>query len=257
MSKFNKIKRAVVGGYIKADMTGMGDWEVGRITRFDDKFLYFRSMVDGEEAKIIRDEAYKATSAEHAAFAKKQDADIADNRYDTKGAGLAAQQAERDARAEEKEAEKSTPAEQVQEAAITRYKCEECKDGLLRRLAKRNEQGHTHRCSSCGDTRLVNSRNLLEDYMTAYEVFETRTPTGRRSQDCSDGVAEYLRGREIDWVYELASKVMLDSGFDPAASVPELQGRYEHLNIGMQRMNLGNRIRAALRETNTGLAQYA
>lgn len=61
---------------------------------------------------------------------------------------------------------------------------------------------------------------------------------GRRVLDCADGVAKHLRSMELDDVYDYAAEIL---GV-PAA---ELQQKYGHLNKGMQRMNLGNRIRSA------------
>ena len=50
-----------------------------------------------------------------------------------------------------------------------------------------------------------------------------------------------LRGKSLDAVYKLAAKKL---GEDEK----KLHGRYQHLNLGIQRMNLGNRIRAASKE---------
>lgn len=77
----------------------------------------------------------------------------------------------------------------------------------------------------------------LSKYMVNSEV---RTASGRPSVDAGDRVATNLRGKGLDEVYEIAAQVLEES----AAS---LQSRYEHLNPGMQRMNLGNRIRAAMK----------
>jgi len=59
------IKRAQIGGYVKADTTGTNvDWEVGKITKTDDKSIWFKSAVDGQEIKIARQHAFKATKDE-------------------------------------------------------------------------------------------------------------------------------------------------------------------------------------------------
>jgi hypothetical protein len=60
------IKRAQVGGYVKADTTGTNtNWEVGKITRTDDKSIWFESATDSEIIKISRQNAFKATPAEY------------------------------------------------------------------------------------------------------------------------------------------------------------------------------------------------
>lgn len=61
---------------------------------------------------------------------------------------------------------------------------------------------------------------------------------GRRVLDCADDVARHLRSMELDDVYDYAAEVL-------AVNVDELRQKYSHLNKGMQRMNLGNRIRSA------------
>lgn len=57
-----------------------------------------------------------------------------------------------------------------------------------------------------------------------------------RSSDCADDVALKLRAMDLEGVYKVAAKV-------ENIKVKELTDAYEHLNPGMQRMNLGNRIR--------------
>ena len=56
------------------------------------------------------------------------------------------------------------------------------------------------------------------------------TSATRPRRDCG--------GFTLDEVYKLAAKELKESEKD-------LRARYRHLNPGMQRMNLGNRMRAA------------
>lgn len=65
---------------------------------------------------------------------------------------------------------------------------------------------------------------------------------GNSSLDCGDSVAKDLRGKELDDVYKEYAKVF---GREEAAA---MRKRYGKLNVGMQRMNLGNRLRAAVRQ---------
>lgn len=71
----------------------------------------------------------------------------------------------------------------------------------------------------------------LSDYVAV------KSAGGNSSLDCGDDLATKLRGMELDEVYALASKKL---------ELPEkvLRARYANLNVGMQRMNLGNRMRA-------------
>jgi len=60
-----------------------------------------------------------------------------------------------------------------------------------------------------------------------------------RHVDCGDELAAHLRGMELEDVYKYAANVM---GVDRAALIAQ----YCHLNPGMQRMSVGNRLRGFL-----------
>jgi len=257
MSKLNdqlgkelkKIKRAVAGGYVKADMTGTGEWEVGRITHFDKEKIFFNSVVDGREIWIRREDAFKAKEREYLDFINAQDADLAEKRYDAEKAGKVRQAKDRAALDAEK-----TP-DQRKRVRQDGKKCEDCGNHSVVRMANRNDKGHTHRCAACGSTYFVQTANLLEDYYDKYKVYEERTASGRKCQDSGDPVAAALRGKDLDEVYDLTARVLSQSGED-AIGPQGLKEKYGHLNVGMQRMNLGNRIRRALKESGTELDQY-
>jgi len=75
------------------------------------------------------------------------------------------------------------------------------------------------------------------------------TKAGNNSLDNGDKAAKALRDLTLDQIYkEVARNVKEDL---EAANIEEaekiLRKKYGHLNPGMQRMNLGNRFRAALR----------
>lgn len=53
-----------------------------------------------------------------------------------------------------------------------------------------------------------------------------------------DEVAVKLAGKDLDAVYEAAAKAL-------KVDVKDLKSKYKHLNVGMQRMALGNRMRKA------------
>lgn len=71
------------------------------------------------------------------------------------------------------------------------------------------------------------------------EYVPVKSASGFASLDSGDELAVRLRGKTLDEVYEMAAKLLQE---------PErtLRTRYKHLNPGMQRMNLGNRMRGAM-----------
>lgn len=81
--------------------------------------------------------------------------------------------------------------------------------------------------------KVVDKKFDLTHYVTV------KSAGGNTSLDCGDDVAKQLRGKELDDVYKIVAKVTNEPEKD-------LRKRYEHLNPGQQRMNLGNRYRGAL-----------
>lgn len=59
--------------------------------------------------------------------------------------------------------------------------------------------------------------------------------------NCGDKVAEILLNMSLVQIYEEVARRL-------GTTVPELQDKYAKLNPGMQRMNLGNRLRAILKK---------
>ena len=68
---------------------------------------------------------------------------------------------------------------------------------------------------------------------------KAKAPGGGTSYHNGDAVAEKLAGKSLDEVYSTAAKVLKE---DEKA----LKAKYKHLNVGMQRMALGNRMRKVL-----------
>lgn len=79
----------------------------------------------------------------------------------------------------------------------------------------------------------VRVRPNLENYVNGV------SGSGKRTKNCGDGVAVATDGFTIDEIRSVASK-LLD------VPVNELTDKYAHLNVGMQIMNLRNRIRGAV-----------
>lgn len=61
------------------------------------------------------------------------------------------------------------------------------------------------------------------------------------NRDCDDELAQHLRGVDLDQVYSMAEDIL-------EINEEDLRAKYGHLNQGLQRMNLGNRIRAAVKK---------
>lgn len=80
-------------------------------------------------------------------------------------------------------------------------------------------------------------------YLQFYTTYKSERKDGTlvRSMDKGDDVALQLRGQTLDQTYGYAASVT-------GHSVKDLKSRFEHLNPGMQRMNLGNMIRKVQRE---------
>lgn len=77
---------------------------------------------------------------------------------------------------------------------------------------------------------------VLAKYRTKYVA--SVAASGKKSLHNGDPVAKALEYRELEWLYAATAGVL-------QLEVSELKARYAHLNLGSQRMNLGNRIRAA------------
>lgn len=73
--------------------------------------------------------------------------------------------------------------------------------------------------------------------LSRYE--RTKAPGGGVSYHNGDEVANLLNGKDLDAVYKtVAAKTKTEEN--------DLRKKYKHLNAGMQRMNLGNRLRKVL-----------
>jgi hypothetical protein len=78
---------------------------------------------------------------------------------------------------------------------------------------------------------------LIQADLEHYVLHDSTTATGRKHLDIDDDVAQKLREMDLGAIYKYAAGVL-------EVTQKELHERYQNLNPGMQRMNLGNRIRA-------------
>lgn len=82
--------------------------------------------------------------------------------------------------------------------------------------------------------------NKKETYIAAVSA------AGKKSVNNGDEVAAALAGIEIHDLYKVAANFLKSgSKHDVGITEDELNEKYGHLNVGMQRMSLGNRLRAA------------
>ena len=87
----------------------------------------------------------------------------------------------------------------------------------------------------------MHGMGILRKYAPTYRKDkEKKTSGGHISVDCGDELAAKLRGKSLDEVYTFAAKAL----GEPEA---DLRKKYGKLNLGQQRMNLGNRVRATLK----------
>ena len=94
--------------------------------------------------------------------------------------------------------------------------------------------------------RLIEERKngvVFAGYLPQYEAYKAVRADGttKRSIDKGDNTAVLLRNLDLSTVYATVSNAT-------GSSIVDLRERFQHLNPGMQRMNLGNRLRRTLRE---------
>lgn len=96
----------------------------------------------------------------------------------------------------------------------------------------------------------------LKFNLDKYEKSPTiKTESGRPALDTSDQIARELRGNTLKEVYDKAVHYL--NRFNEPISLEKLHEDYGHLNPGMQRMSLGNRIRGAMKRAGaTTLPKY-
>lgn len=93
-----------------------------------------------------------------------------------------------------------------------------------------------------------NMSSTLRKYRERY--VPTVANSGKKSLHCGDSVAEALEYLALEDLYEIAGQIL--EGW----TAETLRERYKHLNIGSQRMNIGNRIRAAYKRGDEAVVQW-
>lgn len=102
------------------------------------------------------------------------------------------------------------------------------------------------------------AQKTVDPDLTKYVTHKVKTPSGRKAVDINDKVADILRGEALEDCYFIVAKHVATSTQEDAQETPEqydarvdkvekdMREKYKKLNPGMQRMNLGNRLRKAI-----------
>jgi hypothetical protein len=161
-----------------------------------------------------------------AAKARSKDVEVFMTKEEKKIAAALAKQEAKDKAAAEKQATKDKAAAEKQ-ATKDKAAAEKAKaKAATAKVKKEPVEGEDEE----GDARLVPAD------LSRYTLHETKTASGRKHIDIDDDTANKLRELDLPGVYKYAAKVL-------ETTVKELTDAYQHLNPGMQRMNLGNRVR--------------
>lgn len=113
---------------------------------------------------------------------------------------------------------------------------------------------HGDICDNCGH--IIESNKLIKADLNRYVRGAGVTNSGRPTVDVDDVVAKALRGDDLEVLYprvaawlQLMGRETIGRGSKKMEVTEEnLRIRYSRLNVGMQRMNLGNILRGAMND---------
>lgn len=113
---------------------------------------------------------------------------------------------------------------------------------------------HGDICDNCGH--IIESNKLIKADLEHYVKGAGVTNSGRPTVDIDDVVAKALRGDDLEVLYprvaawlQLMGRETIGRGSKKMEVTEEnLRQRYSRLNVGMQRMNLGNILRGAMND---------
>ena len=135
----------------------------------------------------------------------------------------------------------------------------------------RPNQDHTSSfCHTCGhawslktgrEVKVMDNHVRLEPDLTRYVKHDEITASGRKVLDINDPVADALRGLNLEDCFRQTARYLAALGVAATPKRPVtmsgLIAKYGHLNPGMQRMNLGNLLRGAIRPLACDLPEVA
>lgn len=120
----------------------------------------------------------------------------------------------------------------TQTATATKKNPTKAKQAAAKKAPAKRANGHP-KTESTGVRTIAGKAVDLSHYE------KTKAPGGGTSYHNGDAVAEKLAGKSLDEAYAVAAKTL-------KVDEKELRKQYAHLNVGMQRMSLGNRMRKVL-----------
>lgn len=97
-------------------------------------------------------------------------------------------------------------------------------------------------------------KQYAPEYRKGGKDGKQKTAGGNKAIDCGDKVADMFAGADLDAVYAKAVPILnkAQEEGETAWTVASLKKKYSGLNVGMQRMNVGNRVRSALGLSKSG-----
>lgn len=120
------------------------------------------------------------------------------------------------------------------------------KPASVKKSAAKAEKKAKAKKSSKAKGDLPKGPAALKEYAPKYvKDKEHKTASGNVSVHCGDEAAKKLLGKSLDDTYAIVGKVV-EKATDGEESEKSLRKKYAHLNVGMQRMNLGNRLRGIM-----------
>ena len=221
-----------VGVIVKTDVSGTGDWVIGTVIVCVPKSCNIEiqpadgtSVVVCKKQNVVRASQYE---------------------YDLVAREVIEAKTVRRAELDASKAEQRAADPDAYEASISKFKQPVTLKGnpIKPRVAEVGVDGEEGTPEAAKNA--PNFKPHLDRYVTVKDV---RTASGRVSVDSGDAVAAFLRGKCIEDCYHdvvrllLLNEVAVTSRRKTPINVEALKTRYQHLNIGMQRMNLGNLLR--------------
>ena len=110
--------------------------------------------------------------------------------------------------------------------------------------------------SEDGEEKKFRAKNLKEVGEQAQDTMSGKLARYRKNYKkagdtfhCNDPLANAMHGKELEEVYTIAGELL-------EFTEDELYAKYEHLNAGAQRMNLGNRIRCQFKKNNETVVKW-
>ena len=123
-----------------------------------------------------------------------------------------------------------------EQAAVSTPKA--IKEGKAPKAKKTVKKAKKAKVAKSANGAAIKGPQVLREYLPNYHRdTEHKTAGGHVSIDNDDDIAKKLRGKDLDAVYALTAKALDEPE-------KELRAKYAKLNVGMVRMNLGNRLRA-------------